>query len=197
MTTEIQAAEAVVEAKVEAKHAANEADNATVAAIEAEQAASVAEAAAANALAEAAVVKEVAQRDVANASLDAEARIAAFKEEIAKCREGMAQLENQLSLMRTSHDSIQEQLTGLGWLKEVTMTAEEIKAEEQPDSSMSSKTDGNTSGEGAGGISNQEKSSGEPEKEKEKEPDAAAREKSESKAEEKAADHGRKKHRWL
>lgn len=189
MTTEIQAAEAVVEAKVEAEVAKNEAVAASVAAV-------AAEGAAAQALDAARTVEVMAERTVDQATLDAEQRIAKFSEEVGTCRMEIESLRSQLAEIGTLNQSISAELSALSWLKEIETTALPRKA---PPSLTSSATAGDTSAEGDGKTKKPEQQNGAPVKtpeELEREAEAA-RAQSTSTEQKKETPAKAARHRWL
>ncbi len=193
MGDEVQAAAAVVEAKVAAEGAQAEASAATVAAI-------AAEGAAREAIAAAETVEQMAEREVANATLDAEQRILKFQEELGSCRAEIASLQSSLLAMTNSHQSIQATLTQLDWLREIeaTMTEEQRAAAAAALlSATSSGTGGDTSGSGGGETKPPEKKSDGAESPDAKQPDNAAHEAPEGKPKEPAPAAGKRKHRWL
>lgn len=152
MTTEVEAAQAVVEAKVDAQVAGQEATAATVAAVAAEHSAVVAVEAAREA-------EAIAERAEDRAALDAEARITKYEGELATCRTEIAGLRTLLTEFQSGQRSIQETLTGLAWLKELEMTEEMTQALASRASATSSKTDGSTSASDDGKTSKPETSS--------------------------------------
>lgn len=188
MTTDTPAAvaPAVAEAVAETAVAAQVAKGEAVAAV---GAAGEAEGAAADAKRDAETVKEMADREVANAQLDAEARIAAFKTEIETCRTEIAGLRASMEATAAAHQSVLTELATLAWLKE--LSPETLKKEGA--SETSSETDGNTSGGDDGKTLKQEPSKDES-KAKDVQ-DGHEKPKSVEKKDEKPL--GRRKHNWL
>lgn len=191
MGDEVKAAVAVVEATVAAEQAAGEAQAATAAAITAEVAAE-------QAAQQAVTVEAMADRAVENATLDAEQRIAGFKQELDTCRAELGNLSSSMTELRTSNQSLQEMLTPLSWLGEIDPTNLPRKAPVVV-LAPSSATDGGTSEEDSGKTKKPAPESGGPEKPAAKDPDGAGREKPASETAKDAIPAPAKpaRHRWL